>query len=218
MKRTLILILGMIVVVVGAFGQAADTPFQVRYAVNLNLGDSFINLSNDGASSTVAFPTQNGNVCANVYTFEPDEQLISCCSCLITPNGLKSLSVKNDLISNTLTPSVPTSVVVKLLASTGTGGSCNPSTVGTGANVLMTGMLAWGSTYRQITTTVTTPSPYWWQPPKVTTTTNSYVTETAFTPSTLSAAELTRMTTLCQNIQTNGSGFGICRSCREGGQ
>src|SRR5690242_14154569 len=92
-----------------------DSAFQVRYASNLNIGDSLINMTNTGAASTVAFPTQNGNLCANVYTFSPDEQLISCCSCPITPDGLVSLSAKNDLISNTLTPGVPTSIVVKVL-------------------------------------------------------------------------------------------------------
>ena len=61
---------------VAAFGQAADTPFQVRYASNLAIGDSVVNITNTGASSTVAFPTQNGNICANVYVFSPDEQLI----------------------------------------------------------------------------------------------------------------------------------------------
>ncbi|MGI8988946.1 MAG: hypothetical protein ACR2I2_05075 [Bryobacteraceae bacterium] len=89
-----------------AFGQV-DSPFQVRYVSNLVAGDSVINISNTGASSTSAFPTQNGNLCVNVYTFSPDEQLISCCSCPVTPNGLASLSARNDLISNTLTPGAP---------------------------------------------------------------------------------------------------------------
>jgi hypothetical protein len=188
---------------VAAFGQAADTPFQVRYASNLAVGDSVINITNTGASSTVAFPTQNGNICANVYTFSPDEQLISCCSCPVTPDGLVSLSAKNDLISNTLTPGVPTSIVIKVLATTGT--TCNASTPGTGANVLATGLAAWGTTIHALPVTPGSPA------------TTYGVTETAFTPSTLSAAELTRITTLCGFIQTNGSGFGICRSCRLGG-
>jgi hypothetical protein len=42
------------------------------------------------------------------------------------------------------------------------------------------------------------------------------VTETAFTPATLSAAELARISALCGFIQSNGSGYGICRSCRLG--
>jgi hypothetical protein len=180
-----------------------DSPFQVHYFANLNQADSFINITNTGAT--------NANLCTNVYTFSPDEQEISCCSCVVTPNALVSLSVKNDLISNTLTPAIPTSVVVKLLASTG--GACNAAVPG----ALASGLLAWGSTYRQITKTVTTPSPYWWQPPTTTTTTTAFMAETPFLPSTLSAGELARISAFCGNIQANGSGFGICRSCRLGG-
>jgi hypothetical protein len=33
----------------------------------------------------------------------------------------------------------------------------------------------------------------------------------------ISAAELARITSLCGFIQANGSGYGICRSCRLGG-
>jgi len=44
------------------------------------------------------------------------------------------------------------------------------------------------------------------------------VTETAFSAATLSAGELARISALCGFIQSNGSGFGICRSCRLGGQ
>ena len=35
---------------------SADSPFQVRYASNLPIGDSVINITNTGASSTNAFP------------------------------------------------------------------------------------------------------------------------------------------------------------------
>jgi hypothetical protein len=185
---------------------ADDSPLQVRYASNLPIGDSVINITNTGASSTVAFPVQNGNICVNVYTFSPDEQLVSCCSCLVTPNGLASLSTRSDLISNTLTPGVPTSVVIKLLASNGTtAASCNASTVGTGTNTLATGMAAWGTTIHALPITPGSPA------------TTYGVTETAFTPASISVADVTRFTTLCGFIQINGSGFGICRSCRLGG-
>lgn len=164
--------------------QAADTPFQVRYAANLTAGDSVVNVTNTGATG--------GNICVNVYTFSPDEQLISCCSCVVTPNGLVSLSARNDLISNTLTPAVPGSIVVKLLATTG--GACNAATPG----ALATGMAAWGTTIHAATGG------------------GFATTETPFTPATLSAAELGRISSLCGFIQSNGSGFGICRSCRTG--
>ena len=178
----------------------ADSPFQIRHVSNLTIGDSVINISNTGASSLNAFPTQDGNICANVYTFSPDEQLISCCSCPITPDGLVSLSARNDLIGNTLTPSVPTSIVVKLLASDRRRLQCI-NAWGWGQR-LAQGMAAWGTTIHALPVTPGSPA------------TTYGVTETAFANATLSAAEFARITTLCGFIQTNGSGFGICRSCR----
>ena len=74
--------------------------FQVRYASNLSVGDSVINITNGG---TQGGTDPSGNICVNVYAFSPDEQLVSCCSCLVTPNGLVHLSANNDLVSNTLT-------------------------------------------------------------------------------------------------------------------
>src|SRR5579863_5258515 len=174
-----------------AFAQnpvSADAPFQVRYASNLALGDSVINITNTGATG--------GNICVSVYTFSPDEQEVSCCSCSVTPNALVSLSVNRDLISNTLTPAHPTSVVVKLLATSG--GSCNAATAGSGASALAPGMAAWGTTLHALGGGLA-------------------LTETAFTPGTLSGAELARITSLCGFIQANGSGFGICGSCKLGG-
>src|SRR5277367_1637143 len=112
--------------------------YQVGYAANLNIGDAVINISNVGAQSgfwvggVVGGGGNLGNICANVYTFDSQEEEVSCCACLITPNGLDALSVKNDLVSNTLTPAVPTSVVIKLVAtvpSATTFSVCNPSTV-----------------------------------------------------------------------------------------
>ena len=180
-----------------------DTPYQIRYASNLNIGDSVVNISNTGArgaalqSGTSASIT--GALCANVYTFSPDEQLISCCSCPVTPNGLVSLSVKSDLTSNTLTPAVPTSVVIKLLFSAPVGGSCSTSSQAPGA--LASGGVAWGTSLHALPTTPVT----------------YFGGETQFTSATLSAGELTRLTQGCFFINAMGSGFGICRSCRLGG-
>jgi hypothetical protein len=192
-----------------------DSPFQVRYASNLNIGDPIINITNSGArgaglaAGTSASTT--GAICVNVYAFSPDEQMIACCSCPVTPNGLVSLSARADLISNTLTPAVPTSMVVKLLATAPVGGSCANSATSPGP--LTSGMLAWGTTIH------------------ATPVAGVYaVTETQFLPATLSTpnteavaavaiagSELTRLTQLCTFIIANGSGFGICRSCRLGG-
>jgi len=167
----------------------ADGPFQIRYAANLNIGDSVVNLTNSGASGN--------NICANVYTFDPAEELVSCCSCSITPNALQSLSVVKSLISNPLTPAVPTSVVIKIVANT-PASTCNASIAGT----LVNGLVAWGTTIHANTTT--SPATY-------------YGTETGFTPATLSAQEYNHITDTCGFIQSNGSGYGICKGCAAGG-
>jgi len=173
-----------------AFSQnpvTADSPFQIRYATNLNIGDSVVNLSNSGASS--------GTICANIYTFDPAEEMISCCTCSVTPNALQSLSVIKSLISNPLTPAIPSSVVIKILASSGT---CNASV----ATPIVPGLVAWGTTLH-LNTSTATPS--------------YYGTETAFTPASLSAGEFTHITSTCGFIQADGSKFGICAGCAQGG-
>src|SRR5271154_3886591 len=170
----------------------ADDTFQIKYAANLNIGDSFVDFTNSGA--TVANGVSQ-NLCINLYTFDPAEELISCCTCSVTPNGLVSLSVLKSLISNPLTPAIPTSVVIKAVASTGV---CYASAV-TG---LAHGLLAWGTTLHQNTSTATP----------------SYsVTETAFSQATLSAAEFTHLTSTCGFIQSDGSKFGICGGCPSNG-
>src|ERR1044072_3166270 len=81
-----------------AFIAGVPNDLQISYAANLLAGDSYIDVSNTGAASTVAFPAQNGIICVNAYTYDPSEELVSCCSCPVTPNGLASLSVKQDLV------------------------------------------------------------------------------------------------------------------------
>jgi len=199
MRMALVILMAFLSMAAYAQGltQGFDAPFQISYATNLLVGDSYVTLTNSGASSSVPFPIQNGNLCVNVYTYDPAEELIACCSCSVTPNGLAFLSVRNDLINNTLTPAIPSSVVIKLLSTVSTA-TCNPATAGNTGNALATGMLAWGTTLAQTSAGVWTPE------------------RTPFTPATLSTAELKRMTSLCGFIQTNGSGHGICSACRSG--
>jgi len=193
--------------VVGAAATASifiGDPFQVSYFSNLNIGDSVINATNTGArgaglgSGTSAATT--GAFCLNAYAFSPDEQLVACCTCPVTPNGLVSLSLKGDLLSNTLTPAVPNSVVVKLSATLPVGGVC----VGNAASMALTnlspGLAAWGTHVHPTS------------PP------DAGVTETPFKGAILSQGEVDRLATLCTFIIGNGSGFGICRSCWLGGR
>src|SRR6266568_3670464 len=70
------------------------------------------------ANLTGQNPAQNnidGSICVNIYAFAADEQEVACCSCLVTPNGLWSASVKTALLNSTLTSSFPNEVVLKLI-------------------------------------------------------------------------------------------------------
>lgn len=187
--RIVVIAMTMLLLSTVAAAQAADTPYQVRYAANLDLNDSFVNITNTGASSTTANP-QNGALCANIYAFAPSGQMLTCCSCQVPPDGLVSLSVRNDIWPGT---SAPTSLTVKIMASWPNAPSCasTAGTVGTGSNVLATGLTAWM------------------------TTTHANHTETAFTPSTLSAAELVTITNAC--AARIATGQNRCR-CQVGGQ
>ena len=170
-------------------------------------------------------------LCVNAYVFDPQEEEIGCCTCLVTPNGLNSLSVKSDLISNTLTPAIPTSVVIKLLAAStfilpgGMGtNTCNPALAGTDASRLRYGMIAWGSTLAPSATPGTYNAV---NVPFVQATLSTGLTRApdhSFANGgclfggfpTVPGDEITGMTSLCNFIQANGTGYGICKSCRLG--
>ena len=174
------------------WAQAPTDAFQIRYASNLNIGDSVVNIVNAG-SIDGAEPA--GNICVNVYVYNPDEQPVSCCTCPTTPNGLKSLSVNGDLNNNPIFPEKFNSLVIKLYATVPVGGACNAAAPGAAAP----GIRAWGTTLHAL------PG-------------GAYgVTETGFSTATLSAGELGKLTSVCKFIQTYGTGFGICNSCRTGG-
>jgi hypothetical protein len=190
-----------------------DVPFQIKYAANLNIGESYIDIINTGANGCAVlgpgFGAASGNICVNVYAFDPGEELISCCSCLVTCDQTVNLGVNRDLLSNPAITSIGgvpvsyTSVTVKLLATlAGTGGSgttCSQSAANVGATTTgVTGLAAWGTTLHGNPT-------------------GGYdTTETPFTPATLSPGEAASLGGRCAAILGNGSGAGICNSCRAG--
>ena len=195
-----------------AQNSAQDGPFQVKYFANpviarggwssenlvahlapAVLADSTINFTNTGANGA-------GDICVNTYTFAPDEQLVSCCSCRVTRNALWHLSVNNDLLSNTLTAGALTSGLVKLLATQPTATAGNAGCVPENPGVTVQGMAAWGTNLHTVAAALGNPA-------------HIGLTETPFTNSTLSAAERAIMTSYCGFIKLNGSHYGICTSC-----
>lgn len=221
-------VLAIFVLSMVAFAQnpiTADSPFQVNYAANLQIGESYVNIVNTGANgASLLGPGFGpvGNICVNVYAFTPDEQLVSCCSCLVTPNGMVKLGAYASLASNTMTPGrgyLPGvdavngsgGLVIKLVSTlaggTGSSTSCTNSAASltAPATVLATGMAAWRTTIHNAPTTpVGTPG------------VGYSVTETAFTPATLSAGETASISGRCAAIIGNASGYGICRGCTPG--
>jgi hypothetical protein len=199
-----------------AFAQGSlfqDGAYQIGYAANLNIGDSEINISNDGAAA--GFYNNNttglgaGNICVNVFTFDPSEEEVSCCACLVTPNALVSLSAKNDLINDVLTPAIPTSIVIKLVGTTpapATSGAftvCNPTSSTFFAEPRM---LAWGTTLEP----AATPGTY--GPVNV-----PFINGTININAPVAAGgELGELFSVCSFVQQEGTGFGVCNSCALG--
>jgi hypothetical protein len=154
-------------------------PLQITYAANPTAGETPVNITNNGASA-------GGNICVSLYTLLPNAQMVSCCSCQVTPDALFTLGVNNDLTNN----AVQSSVVIKLVATT-PGGTCASSagTPGTLAN----GAVAYATTL---------------QPVGITNIYNSV--NQPFVGSTLSAAEYAQLTGTCS---ANFGGGTFCSSC-----
>ncbi|HEV3330182.1 MAG TPA: hypothetical protein VG096_04320 [Bryobacteraceae bacterium] len=173
------------------FAQA--DAYQIGYVANLAVGFSNINITSAGGEGGF---DPNGDICANVYVFAEDQQLIECCACRMTPNHLRTFSA-TELIANTLTPGVPLGITVGLVATANpTGGGCDASHIDPAT--LAPGMRAWGTTVHSA------PGG------------GFAVTENHFLSAPLSAGELAKMTSFCGFIEANGSFFGICKTCSDG--
>jgi len=181
----------------------ADTAFQVRYAANLDRGESFIDIINTGANgASLTGPgigNAIGNICVNVYGFTADEEMVSCCSCLVTPNQVIHLGVVADILGNLTHTGAPASLTLKLLAtgaggSAGTGTSCTNSAANVAASTtaIVNGLVAFGTTLHAAPNA------------------GLAVTETPFIPATLGTGELASLGARCTAIIGGLSGFGIC--------
>jgi hypothetical protein len=186
-----------------------DAAFQVSYAANPSAGESLINMINTGANGDPllgpGFGGAAGNTCVNVYAFDPAEELIACCSCLLTPNQVVNLGVNANLTIKSQSGVVPPSVTIKLLNTlagpAGTAASCTNSAAyaGQAGYSIVSGLVAYGTTPQSMNGGA------------------SYnVVEHPFIPATLSAGELASITGRCASIIGNASGYGICTQCQPG--
>ncbi|MGA8216584.1 MAG: Ig-like domain-containing protein [Candidatus Sulfotelmatobacter sp.] len=144
--------------------------------------DATVRLTNPGITG--------GNLCAQIYVFDQDQQLSECCGCLVSRDGLLTLSVNTDLTGNPLTGSKSKNGVVKIVSADASGNaSCNPSSIAPDAS-----LAAWSTNIQKQNAS------------------SFAITETSFQLGPLGDDELAALQSQCSFSSTLGSGQGVC-SC-----
>ena len=78
--------------------------------------DQTVRIVNPGEQGSPLSGT-HGNVCADIYVFDANQEMIECCACKFSANALLTLSVNNDLTSNPLQGwPPPTDGVIKIVS------------------------------------------------------------------------------------------------------
>ena len=177
--------------------------FFVTYYSNANTSgapDGTLRIINDGDQATASPEgVENGTLWAAIYTFDDSQEMQTCCSCLITSNGLLSESVNKELVNSSINFTGRAEVqrgVIKVISSA-TGDPTHP--------VPLTGLRGW-MTHVQATTNgmpATKSGPDSSKGPW-------FVTEAALADSNLSPTELSNLGETCSFGLTIGSGFGSC--------
>jgi hypothetical protein len=188
------------VVAMGTRTAPAQDTYKVNYFDNAHLGNTLqfakVRIDNPGLTY--------GNLCAMIYVFTEDQRLDECCGCIETHNGLRTLSILNDLLANPLIASggffTDNRGVIKVISSAvnGAGSTCDPTSgVSPRANLRL-----W-VTHAQGVATLSIPgtTPFISMP---------VITETESSDSPLGATELANLQAQCAFIHILGSGQGIC--------
>jgi hypothetical protein len=128
-----------------------------------------------------------------LYVFDQNQEMAACCGCQISRDGLRTLSVRKDLIGNPLTGSPPdTGSVMLVAASFASTSSCNA------ASIVPTGRaIAWATHLPTLAAN------------------SSVLSEESLSLTPLSATELSAVQAQCRSIQELGGGQGVC-SCGTG--
>lgn len=180
MLRTLTLALAFATCAAILSAQAIDPDtFKVNYFVDPS---DTVHLTNVG--------TSGGNVCADIFVFDPSQEIVACCSCKETPDGLRTINVGTNLVDNTLTGAIPTKGTIKVVSASTTASNACPLPT---APKPAPGVHAWGTHLQS----------------------SGSETETDFQDSGLSATELSNLGAGCSAIKLVGSGKGVC-SCGTG--
>jgi hypothetical protein len=175
-----------------------NSVFFVTYYSNANTAGApgaVMRLINDGdrASSPTPGPL-NGYLYPSIYVFDDSQELLECCGCYTSADGILSESVNVDLTSNPLTGRRPVAGVIKVISN---------STGNVTSNTLKAGIHGW-MTHIQVSAPVGEDV------------SNYSVTESPLADSNLSSAEKTALEQSCSFLMTLGSGQGVCTCTPEG--
>jgi len=155
---------------------------KVDYFDNANLAghlDAKLRLTNEGTSGVQ-------NVCAAIYVFGEDEQMQACCNCFLSIDGLRKLSVDNDLTSN---PIINRPLHIGTLRIVSNNAAAENSCPDPGSGVVpIPGVRAWASHLQE----------------------DNHLTETASQDATLNPSELSSLQLQCSFLELSGSGRGFC--------
>lgn len=157
-----------------------DTTFHI-----INTGTAVTTLNRNGVPV-------DGQLCADIYVFNNDEQEVACCGCELTADSETTLSLEKDLLANPVNPRLLSNYgVVKIVSGNLNGSPCDPAAE---VNPITPTpeLRAWGTRLQaEGGTTVVE-------------------TEGDFAAAPLSTSELTFVENLCSSIQSEGSGKGVC--------
>ena len=188
MKR-LSLILGVLALL-PSLALAQGTYFVDYYSNNNSATyDQAIRIINVGTLGT-PLTSPVGDICANVYVFDANQEMLACCAARLTPNELATAFVHSQLTNNTVTTVIPPSGVVKVVLAQPPGSSCTPTTIGATPDA---GLGVVFGTHLQREGN------------------NLWVTETQKPASTLSSQEQGFLQLACSFVRYIGSGQGTCR-------
>src|SRR5580704_8506706 len=102
--------------------KASDT-YEVTYysnSLNNSAPDGTVHIVNPGTAVTKlnadGLPL-NGNLCAQIYVLNNDEQEVECCGCKLTPDSERTLSIDRNLLGNPINIHiVTTDGVIKIVS------------------------------------------------------------------------------------------------------
>src|SRR5690349_5103716 len=126
-KLLTVTILLLVVLAAPMWAQTTDDVYQVHpfFAAS----PAIVQIVNPGVQGT-PISSNHGTVCADIYVFDLNQEMLECCACPITANGTLSLLATGApgaaLRANTLTAATPVAGMFKIVSAQAVSGTCNP--------------------------------------------------------------------------------------------